>query len=143
MTDWSRWSNSSTITLMPPPGEHTLRVRAMDLLGNVSNTIILKFTIKAPFTKTTGFYILILTALLLMIILIARIRETRLRKEKMILEEKVRERTKEIQAQKEEITSSIEYASRIQMAMLPVGDIFRNNFSDHFIIFRPKRYNQW
>ncbi|MBI5008685.1 MAG: SpoIIE family protein phosphatase, partial [Bacteroidia bacterium] len=138
MTDWSKWSNSSTITLMPPPGEHTLKVRAKDIWGNVSDPISYKFSIKAPLTQTTGFYILILVFVALAILLTARIRETRLKKEKMILEEKVRERTKEIQAQKEEITSSIAYASRIQMAMLPTEDLFKSSFSEHFIMYKPR-----
>jgi serine phosphatase RsbU (regulator of sigma subunit) len=138
MTDWSKWSYASTITLMPPPGEHTLKVRAKDIWGNISEPKTLNFTIKAPFTKTSFFYILIVVSFLTLIILIARFRVIQLRKEKSILEEKVRERTKEIQAQKEEITSSIEYASRIQMAMLPVEDVFKNNFSDQFIFFKPR-----
>jgi len=138
MTDWSKWSSSSTITLMPPPGDHTLKVRAKDIWGNVSATRTYHFSIKAPLTQTTGFYILILLVVALAILLTARIRETRLKREKMILEEKVRERTKEIQAQKEEITSSIAYASRIQMAMLPTEDLFKNSFSEHFIIFKPR-----
>ncbi len=61
-----------------------------------------------------------------------------LQKENMILEEKVQERTAEIEAQKEEITSSIAYASRIQMAMLPEADHFKKFFADHFIIFKPR-----
>ncbi len=138
MTDWSKWSHSSTITLMPPPGDHVLRVRAKDIWGNVSEPKTLSFTIKAPFTQTTVFYGLVLTFILILVILIIRFRESQLRREKRILEEKVRERTKEIQAQKEEITSSIEYASRIQMAMLPIKDLFKNNFADHFIFFRPR-----
>ena len=138
MTDWSKWSNSYTITLMPPPGDHTIKVRAKDLWGNVSEPKSLKFTIKAPFTKTTAFYIIILVVALILILLVTRFRERQLKKEKSILEEKVRERTREIQEQKEEITSSIEYASRIQMAMLPVEDLFNGNFSDHFILFKPR-----
>ena len=138
MTDWSKWSNSSTITLMPPPGEHTLAVRAKDIWGNISEPKTLNFTIKAPFTRTTGFYAIILLTVLIIIILIARFRVRQLKKEKMILEEKVIERTREIQAQKEEITSSIEYASRIQMAMLPAEVLYKSNFSDHFIIFKPR-----
>jgi len=38
----------------------------------------------------------------------------------------------------QEITSSIVYASRIQMAMLPEDHHFRNSFSDYFIIFNPR-----
>ncbi len=138
MDDWSRWSNSSTITLMPAPGEYTLQVRARDLLGNMSDIKELNFTVKAPFTRTTAFFVIIFASVLILILLIARMRERQLKHEKLILEEKVRERTKEIQAQKEEITSSIEYASRIQMAMLPVEELYRNNFKEHFIIFRPR-----
>ncbi|MBK9391666.1 MAG: SpoIIE family protein phosphatase [Bacteroidetes bacterium] len=138
MTDWSKWTSSSTITLMPPPGEHTIKVRAKDIWGNVSEPKSFRFKIKAPLTRTTGFYVLILAVVALIIILTARVREARLKKEKLILEEKVQERTKEIQAQKEEITSSIAYASRIQMAMLPTEDLFRNSFSEHFILYRPR-----
>jgi serine phosphatase RsbU (regulator of sigma subunit) len=138
MTDWSKWSHASTITLMPPPGEHTLKVRAKDIWGNVSEPKALNFTIKAPFTRTTGFYAIILLIAIIIIILIAWLREKQLKKEKLILEEKVRERTRQIQAQKEEITSSIAYASRIQMAMLPTEDLFKNSFSEHFIIYKPR-----
>jgi len=138
MTDWSKWSNSSTITLMPPPGEHVMKIRAKDMWGNISETKSLRFTIKAPFTRTTAFYIIILAVALLIIVMVARFREKQLKKENLILEEKVRERTMEIQAQKEEITSSIEYASRIQMAMLPIEELFKTNFSDHFILFKPR-----
>ena len=138
MTDWSKWSYSTTITLMPPPGDHILNVRAKDIWGNVSDPRALAFTIKAPFTKTPAFYVSIFIAVVAMIIIIARVRVKQLKKDKQILEEKVQERTKEILAQKEEITSSIEYASRIQMAMLPVKDLFENNFSEHFILFKPR-----
>jgi serine phosphatase RsbU (regulator of sigma subunit) len=72
------------------------------------------------------------------IMVIVRFREGQLKKDKKILEQKVQERTAKIEAQKQEITSSIEYASRIQMAMLPEEYHFTNNFSDYFIIFKPR-----
>jgi serine phosphatase RsbU (regulator of sigma subunit) len=138
MIDWSKWSTSSTITLMPPPGKYTLKVRAKDIWGNISEPKSLNFVIKAPFTQTTPFYLIVLGLVLLIIILVVRFREKQLKKDKQILETKVKERTAEIEAQKQEITSSIEYASRIQMAMLPVDDLFKNAFSDHFILFKPR-----
>ena len=55
-----------------------------------------------------------------------------------LLEKRVRERTAQIEAQKGEITSSIEYAGRIQKAMLHVDEHFRDSFSDYFIFFRPR-----
>jgi serine phosphatase RsbU (regulator of sigma subunit) len=139
MTDWSPWdtrtSYDKTITR---PGDYILKVRAKDLWGNIGETRSITFTIKAPFTETLLFYLLTGLFLLFLIILVIRFRERQLQNKNKLLEEKVRERTAEIAAQKEEITSSIAYASRIQMAMLPMEDHFKESFSDYFILFKPR-----
>ncbi len=68
------------------------------------------------------------------------------------LEEKVKERTAQITEQNEEITvqrdllakqkeyitDSIVYASRIQQALLPSIEVLENNFPNHFILFKPR-----
>ena len=54
------------------------------------------------------------------------------------LEQKVVERTKMIEAQKSELTSSIQYARRIQNALLPRNDEFARLFPSFFILSRPK-----
>ena len=139
MTDWSQWSLRTNYNLVVTvPGEYTLKVRAKDILGNIGEPVSIKFTTKAPFTRTPIFYVLSALILLLFILLIVRFRERQLQKKNKLLEEKVKERTVEIEAQKEEITSSIEYASRIQRAMLPTDDHFKSFFSDYFIIFKPR-----
>jgi serine phosphatase RsbU (regulator of sigma subunit) len=138
MTEWSKWSYNNTISLMIKPGKYTLQVRAKDIWGNESEPKTIGFIIEAPFTQTTFFYIIVLSVILIGIIGVIRFRERQLKKEKRMLEKKVEERTAEIVAQKEEITSSIEYASRIQQAMLPEDDHFVNSFSDYFIIFKPR-----
>lgn len=136
--DWSRWSANSTINLVLPHGTYILKVRAKDIWGNVSEPRELRFTIKTPFTQTTFFFILLMLLALVLVVALIRFRERQLQKEKHILEEKVTERTAEIEAQKQEITSSIEYASRIQLAMLPMKELFSQAFSDHFILFKPR-----
>lgn len=139
MPEWSPWSERTKYNLMiPVPGEYTLQIRARDLWGNIGEPVAVKFTIKAPFTETTAFFILLIAVVLILLLLIVRFREKQLQKENRVLEEKVRERTAEIEAQKEEITSSIEYASRIQMAMLPEEDHFSSLFSEHFVIYKPR-----
>ena len=139
MTDWSAWSTQTSYTrLIPKSGDYTLLIRAKDLWGDIGKPVSLIFTIKAPFTKTTTFYLLVIFFSLLTIFLFVRFRERQLQDKNRVLEEKVKERTSEIEAQKEEITSSIEYASRIQMAMLPMTDLFKDSFSDFFIIFKPR-----
>jgi serine phosphatase RsbU (regulator of sigma subunit) len=136
--EWSKWTYTNTINLFVKPGKYTLQVRAKDIWGYISEPKVVSFTIEAPFTQTTFFYIIILGALFIVIIGIVRFRERQLKKDKRILETRVKERTGKIEAQKQEITSSIEYASRIQMAMLPEDWHFRYSFSDYFIIFKPR-----
>ncbi len=139
MSDWSRWSTETIYSKgIPKAGDYTLLVRAMDIWGEVGDPVSVLFTIKAPFTKTSIFYIIIISIVLIIIFLVVNFREKQLQDKNRILEEKVKERTSEIEAQKEEITSSIEYASRIQMAMLPVSTIFNESFPDFFLIFKPR-----
>lgn len=61
------------------------------------------------------------------------------------LEDKVRERTREIQMQKEqiekqnrEIKYSFDYAKRIQSTVLPPDEVFESLFAEHFIFFKPR-----
>jgi len=139
MTDWSSWSTKTSYSkLIPKSGKYTLFIRAKDLWGDIGEPVSLEFTIKAPFTETPIFFIISIFTALLIIFLIVRFRERQLQEKNRILEDKVKERTAEIEAQKGEITSSIEYASRIQMAMLPMTDLFMEYFSEFFIIFKPR-----
>jgi serine phosphatase RsbU (regulator of sigma subunit)/rhodanese-related sulfurtransferase len=47
-------------------------------------------------------------------------------------------KSEEIQEKNKEITDSISYAKRIQHAMLTNENLFKNNLSDYFILFKPK-----
>lgn len=50
----------------------------------------------------------------------------------------VREQQELIREQRDSITSSINYARRIQYNLLPHNDLFSSNFKEHFIISKPK-----
>jgi len=61
------------------------------------------------------------------------------------LEDKVEERTKELQVQKnlieeknKEIVDSIQYAQRLQKAILPTAQYIQDNLPDSFVLFKPK-----
>jgi serine phosphatase RsbU (regulator of sigma subunit) len=61
------------------------------------------------------------------------------------LEDKVQERTQEIQTQKEhiekqnkEIKYSFDYAKKIQNTVLPRHEVFNGLFAEHFIFFKPR-----
>ena len=62
----------------------------------------------------------------------------RLNEMKENLEQKVRERTAELEIKNRNITQSIQYASRIQNAILPAREICKKFFADYFILFKPK-----
>jgi len=135
---WTEWSPSPGISMVVRPGNYTLRLMSRAVSGVMSDEREFQFRVRPRLTETRWFYLIMVTAMLVFVFVLMRVREKKLLHDKMLLEEKVRERTAEIAAQKEEITSSIEYASRIQHAMLPDESMLRDTFSDYFILFRPR-----
>ena len=150
--DWSKWSPDSKHEQALEYGNYTISIYAKNILDELSNTISVSFYVKPPFYRTTAFYLLATTLILAFFLLIIYIREKKLKRDKQLLEEKVQERTIEIQQQKEkiesqkdeilaqknDITSSITYASRIQHAILPDRKIFEHSFREYFIYYRPR-----
>ncbi|MBE0675708.1 MAG: SpoIIE family protein phosphatase [Bacteroidales bacterium] len=135
---WSDWSSSPSLSLLVKPGSYTLEVMSRAITGVVSEIQVMQFRIRPRLTETTWFYLFISVFVIMAVYFVMKMRENKLVKDKLLLETKVTERTAEIAAQKQEITSSIEYASRIQHAMMPEESLFRKTFADHFILFRPR-----
>ena len=52
--------------------------------------------------------------------------------------EEITKQNKEIERKNQDITASINYARRIQNAILPPPEMFSNVFSDYFIFFKPR-----
>lgn len=50
----------------------------------------------------------------------------------------IRQQQELIREQRDSITSSINYAQRIQYNLLPHNDLFKSEFEEHFIIYKPK-----
>jgi serine phosphatase RsbU (regulator of sigma subunit) len=125
-----------------PQGKYTFMVIARNSQGIWnSEPVTFQFTIKPPFYLTWWFIILSIILILVIIVSYIHVREQNLIKEKLILEQKVKERTAEvvlksmeIEEKNRDITASIRYAERIQRAMLPREDTFR----DTFVLFMPK-----
>lgn len=125
-----------------PHGRYTFMVKARSSEGvwNEESTSF-RFVIRPPFYLTWYFILSAVIALGVLIFSYIKIRERALKRENVILEEKVRERTAMVVSQKEElaqknkdITDSIRYAKRIQYAILPE----ESPFPDTFILFKPK-----
>lgn len=145
-SEWSLWSYDSKVEYpFLPPGSYTLLVKARNVFGMETAESRLQFTIKPPFWRTTVFYLLISLLVLALFVFIVRVREKNLQRAKQILEQKVKERTAEIERQKneiaeqkKEITDSIFYARRIQTAILPSTATLNSVLSEHFVLFLPR-----
>jgi serine phosphatase RsbU (regulator of sigma subunit) len=106
---WSKWSVNTTIEFpYLHSGNYVLHVRAKNILGKISEEKILEFRIEAPFTQTWWFYGLCLLLFLLLVIGIIKFREKKLQYDKKILEGKVKERTIEIECQRDELAAQNE-----------------------------------
>ncbi len=129
-----------------PPGKYTFKVVASNCDGIWSpEPASFHFEIKPPFYKTWLFYILEILAGIALFIAVIRYRERKLRHDREVLAQKVKDRTIEVEKQrdqiaqqKKEITDSIVYAERIQSAVLPNKEYIDNLLKDYFILFKPR-----
>jgi ligand-binding sensor domain-containing protein/serine phosphatase RsbU (regulator of sigma subunit) len=141
--DWLPETDQTTATYPAlKPGKYIFMVKAKNSDGIWNTTPVeFAFQIRPPFYQTWWFILICILSGGVGILLYIKMRERALRRENRILEEKVKQRTALVVAQKEElaqknkdITDSIEYAKRIQIAILPPTI----PFSDTFILFKPK-----
>ncbi len=129
-----------------PPGTYTFKVIASNCDGVwTDEPVSFTFTIKPPFWQTTWFYTLVVLFGIGVFYLIIVLRVRKLKHDKRVLEEKVQERTVQIRKQRDQIASqnreikdSIQYAQRIQSAVLPNEEIINKLLSDYFILFKPR-----
>ncbi len=153
-----QWSEPTTaIKSIPyqklPHGKYTFQVMAANCDGVWNETPAeFSFEILAPFWKKWWFRIIEISSLLLLLFLIIYLRERKLRNDKKVLQQRVKERTLEIEKQKDqiqeqhnkiaqqkkEITDSIHYARHIQSAILPNDDTIAPLLKDYFILYKPR-----
>ncbi len=128
-----------------PPGNFTLKVKAINKDGVWSDTMSYSFVINPPWWQTWWFRIFAAAGIILGSIGFFRYRTAALRKRQKELEDTVRERTAEVVEQKEiieeknkEVTDSINYAKRIQLSILPPQDEMQEALKDYFVLYKPK-----
>ena len=150
---WSKWSNRTEVTRNNlSEGLYTFMVKARNIYGVESNVAEYTFRIKPPFYRTIVAYILYVIILVALVYGIVKWNTRRLIEEKKRLEQKIAEATEEIRGQnvqleqqkdeiekqKDEIQSSINYARRIQRALLTPDATIDRIFPDHFLLYKPR-----
>jgi ligand-binding sensor domain-containing protein/serine phosphatase RsbU (regulator of sigma subunit) len=138
--DWSEPTNVRYISYTElPGGDYTFKVKACNNDGIWNETPTeMKITVVPPFWKTKIFYILIIIIGGTLIYVYTQYRTKAIKKENRLLEDKVALRTKELAEKNHDITSSIEYAKRIQEAILPSKEQIFKKLKKVFILYRPK-----
>ncbi len=143
---WSGWDNSPAVRFpVLPVGTFILHVRARNILGQFSTLKSYPIVIKPPWWLSWMFISVVGIIIVLTVIQIIRLRVRKLQRDKQMLEQKVLERTAEIQRQKDEIAEqkkeimdSIYYARRIQKAVLPDDHLVNKNMPEHFVLYLPR-----
>ena len=151
--EWSHWTTrtlSSYNNLFE--GTYTFKVKARNIYGVESQVEEFTFVVKPPFYRTIWAYIIYAALFFLAIRGIIKVNTARLEKDKKRLQaevdkatEKIRDQMEEIESQKDEIESqrdeiqaSINYARRIQRALLTPNEVIDKIFPDHFLLFKPR-----
>ncbi|MCB0431237.1 MAG: SpoIIE family protein phosphatase [Flavobacteriales bacterium] len=121
------------------PGHYTLKVWACngDKEWN-KEPATYAFTILTPFYQTWWFFTLCVIAMILLIYIIVATRTRNLQRIRVVLEEQVNIRTRQLQQRNKDIMDSIRYAKRIQEAILPDMEIVRRSVPDSVIYYKPK-----
>jgi serine phosphatase RsbU (regulator of sigma subunit) len=147
--EWSKWEGISFGYTMEalyskkgytklPYGRYIFKVRTRTLTGLLGNELNYEFIILKPWYATIFAFFGFALAAFLLIFAIIKAYTRKLKNENIRLEGIVAERTAVVVKQKEELESSIHYASRIQMALLPSEAILSGNIKNYFVLLKPR-----
>lgn len=152
--EWSELTFDNSVTYSGlTGGKYTFMLRSYSADGVVvRRPLEFEFTIKQPVWKMWWFFPAIALVLGILLLYYLKWKERLHRQEKRILEEKVKERTSEIERQKNElalqrdeidvknqnILASITYARQIQTAILPPREVLDRTFPQNFVLHKPR-----
>ena len=144
--DWNPLTNENKASYNNlPNGDYVFKVKAIGIANKWSPVFEYPFTIRPPWYRTFWAYGLYVIAFFGIIVGFNNIRTRQLKVRQQELENTVAERTAEVVEQKElieekqkEIVDSINYAKRIQNAMLASDQLFKKNLKNYFLLFEPK-----
>jgi ligand-binding sensor domain-containing protein/serine phosphatase RsbU (regulator of sigma subunit) len=126
-------------------GDYVFKVKAFGISQKWSEVAEYKFTIQTPWYLHPGAYAGYVMGFIAIVFGFNGVRTKQLKVRQQQLEKTVAERTSEVVQQKElieqkqkEIVDSINYARRIQGAMLASDQLFDSHLKNYFLFFQPK-----
>ena len=145
-TGYNEWSKNNRFVFSGlHEGRYVMHIKSRNILGVEGKPVSFAFTILPPWYRTYWAYALYLIGSVALIWFIVQYNTRRLKEQNIKLENIITERTKEIEHQKaeiehknQEITDSINYAKRIQQAILPPVNEIVKVWKDIFVFYQPK-----
>lgn len=144
--DWSDFTQSDAVKYTKVrEGDYVFKVKSFNDDGVVGNMKEIRVSIKLPYYKQWWFYPLLLFIIVAIVVGIVKYRERQQQKYLKNLSNELDLRTSELVEQKEkmeeinkDLTDSINYAQRIQSAILPEEELVQRLFPRNFIMFKPR-----
>lgn len=164
--EWSEWSNRTVKEYNLSHGKYVFHVKAKDIYGNESSEATISIEVLPPWYQTIWAYSLYVVLFIVFVYGLIRLSIYRIRQKNIHLEKVVEERTQEVVVQKEEaekqrdfaeqqkviadqqktlveeknreIVDSINYAKRIQDAIMPSMTAMEDALSNLFLLYIPK-----
>ncbi|MCD6366727.1 MAG: SpoIIE family protein phosphatase, partial [Bacteroidales bacterium] len=144
-----QWSNltdeSFTKYTNLPFGTYTFMVKAINVYGDESLPASFSFTILAPwYMKWWAFIIYVVIVVffvrLLIFLNVKRLKAVNIKLEKIVDERtaEIKEKNLELEGKNELITNSINYAKKIQDAIIPSETTLQKRFPESFLYFVPR-----
>jgi ligand-binding sensor domain-containing protein/serine phosphatase RsbU (regulator of sigma subunit) len=144
--DWSplTYDNKASFSNLPH-GDYVFKVKAVGISQKWSQPAEYRFTIQTPWYLHPGAYAGYIMAFISIVFGFNGVRTKQLKLRQQQLEKTVAERTSEVVQQKElielkqkEILDSINYAKRIQGALLASDQLFDSHLKNYYLFFQPK-----
>lgn len=149
-SEWSELTYKDYTNI--PNGKYVFTVQAMNQYGKTLEKTEFSFEILKPVYRRWWAFIIYVAVLYFMIRFYMNWRIRSVEKERKVLEDTVKERTEEIAQskeeietqrdelykQKQEIVDSINYAQRIQTAVLPSDELMQEVLGEHFVFYKPR-----
>lgn len=144
--DWSEFTKNNVIKYNKVrDGNYTFKVKSYNNDGVEGNMSSISIKIGLPFYKKWWVYLILLILIIIIITIIIKYRERQHINYLNKLSEELDLRTSELVEQKEkteeinkDLTDSINYAQRIQTAILPEDNFVKELFPESFILFKPR-----
>jgi ligand-binding sensor domain-containing protein/serine phosphatase RsbU (regulator of sigma subunit) len=144
--DWSPSTTEDKVTYSNlAAGSYTMQIKSISNTGEESDLLEYAFVIKPAFWQTLWFKLLLAAIVIGGFVAFYKYRTYSLVKKRKILESIVKKRTEEVVMQKEvveeknkEILDSINYAKRLQEAILPPLKLVQKHLEQSFITYIPK-----